>query len=132
VLDGKRIGPSGTVDISCTVENIGDVAGDEVVQLYVADETASIARPVKELAGFARVHLKPGEKKRVCFRLHADQTAFLNRNMEWTVEPGTFFVMIGSSSRDIRLEDSFEIVGEPKAAGYDRAYWSDVRVTDVE
>jgi len=128
-LSDVRIGTAGAVEISCAVENTGTIAGDEVVQLYVADETASLARPVKELAGFARVHLRPGEKKRICFRLHASQTAFLDRKMEWIVEPGMFRVMIGSSSRDIRLEGAFEIVGETTRVAGGREYYAEVRIT---
>lgn len=130
-LSDRRIGPEGELIVSCTVENMGPVSGDEVVQLYLSDELASMARPVKELAGFVRVRLAPGEKKRVAFRLHATQTAFLDRRMEWVVEPGWFRVMIGASSRDIRLSDRFEIIGETTAVGGNREFYCDVQVSEV-
>jgi beta-glucosidase len=91
------------------IKNTGEWAGDEVVQLYINDVFASITRPVKELKGFKRVHLKPGEKKTVTFRVPADQLAFYNKNMERKVEPGVFKVMVGRSSEDILLESEFEV-----------------------
>jgi len=78
------------------------------VQLYIGDVVASVTRPAKELKGFERVVLEDGEEKRVIFKLSLDQLAFYNREMKLVVEPGTFKVMIGSSSEDIRLQDSFE------------------------
>ena len=75
-----------TVQISCAVENTGSCEGDEVVQLYLRDEYASLTRPVKELAGFKRIHLRKGEKKTVCFEVKTDQMAFLDIDMHWKVE----------------------------------------------
>ena len=105
----KRRGKAGKVEVSLTVENIGGCQGDEVVQLYLRDLVASIGRPVKELKGFKRITLKPGERRTVSFALAWQDLSFLNREMQWVVEPGTFRVMIGSSSEDIRLSDSFEV-----------------------
>jgi beta-glucosidase len=79
------------------------MAGDEVVQLYVRDILSSIARPVMELRGFERVHLKPNGSRDVTFRIGSEQLRMLDREMNWVVEPGTFRVMIGTSSKDIRL-----------------------------
>jgi beta-glucosidase len=92
-----------TINISLTVTNTGEAAGDEVVQLYIKDELASVSRPVKELKGFERIHLLPGEKKRITFSLTPEKLSMLNKEMERVVEPGTFRIMIGSSSGDIRL-----------------------------
>jgi beta-glucosidase len=91
------------------VENTGRRAGDEVVQLYLRDPVASMARPVKELKGFQRVTLQAGEKRTVEFTLTRDQLAFWNREMRLVVEPGEFRVMVGSNSQD-GLEAKFEVV----------------------
>lgn len=85
------------------VKNTGTFDGDEVVQLYIRDELSSVAQPVKQLKGFQRVFLKAGEQKEVSFAITPDQLKMLNGDMKWVVEPGTFRVMIGASSRDIRL-----------------------------
>jgi beta-glucosidase len=98
-----EIGPNGSAEIRCTVKNTGSRAGDEVVQLYVRDILASTARPVMELKGFARVHLEPSEQKEVAFRLGPDDLHMLDRDLRWVVEPGTFRIMVGASSKDIRL-----------------------------
>lgn len=110
------------VDISLKVLNNGSVAGDEVVQLYIRDEFASIPRPVKELKGYARLTLQPGETRTVTFHLPADQLAFYDEDLHLILEPGKIDVMIGSSSEDIRLCGSFEIVGEPKIPVKERVF----------
>ncbi len=97
------IDSDGTVRITCTVKNSGQVKGDEVVQLYIHDELASVARPVKELKGFQRISLKPGEKQEVAFMLGPGELSMLNKEMQSVVEPGEFRIMIGASSKDIRL-----------------------------
>ncbi|MEO7997758.1 MAG: glycoside hydrolase family 3 C-terminal domain-containing protein, partial [Gemmatimonadaceae bacterium] len=103
VIDPPTINPNGSVRVRCTVKNIGSRTGDEVVQLYVKDILASVARPVMQLGGFSRIELKPGESREVTFTVGRDQLQMLDRDMHWIVEPGTFRVMIGASSRDIRL-----------------------------
>jgi beta-glucosidase len=90
------VGESATVQVQVT--NTGRRAGDEVVQLYVRDQVSSITRPVKELKGFKRITLRPGETKTAEFALTADHLAFLDANMDWVVEPGTFDVMVGTNS----------------------------------
>jgi len=97
------IAADGHVTIACKVKNTGARAGDEVVQLYVHDELASVARPMMQLEGFRRVHLAPGEETDVSFDVGPDQLKMLDRQMHWVVEPGAFRIMIGGSSRDIRL-----------------------------
>ncbi|MDD3410731.1 MAG: glycoside hydrolase family 3 N-terminal domain-containing protein [Eubacteriales bacterium] len=102
----------GKLTVSCTVKNTGRMDGDEVVQLYVHDAQADdVTRPVKELKGFLRVALKAGEEKHVSFEVDVRQLAFLNRAMEFVVEPGTLEVLIGASSEDIRLSGATELVG---------------------
>jgi len=98
-----EITPAGRATVRCRVTNVGSRAGDEVVQLYVRDVLASVARPVRELKGFARVHLEPGESRTVSFSLSPDELRMLDRDLHWVVEPGVFRVMLGASSVDIRL-----------------------------
>jgi len=97
------------VHISCEVQNVGERAGDEVVQLYVHDLVASVTRPRKELKGFQRITLEPGEKKRLTFALPVELLSYHDRDMNLVVEPGEFTVMIGASSEDIRLEGKLEL-----------------------
>ncbi len=99
----------GEVTVRCTVRNAGAVAGDEVVQLYIVDRLASVVRPYRELKGFLRVPLQPGEAKRVEFSLPADLLAFYDTEMRLVAEPGVFLVQVGSSSAHIRLEGSFHL-----------------------
>ncbi|MGH7697012.1 MAG: glycoside hydrolase family 3 N-terminal domain-containing protein [Gemmatimonadaceae bacterium] len=97
------IDASGRASVTCSVKNTGSAAGDEVVQLYVRDILASTARPVMALKGFARVRLAPGETKDVSFTLTPEHLSMLDANMREVVEPGTFRILLGASSRDIRL-----------------------------
>jgi beta-glucosidase len=110
-LSSTRIRPDGRLTASVEVENTGHRAGDEVVQLYVRDMAASRTRPVKELKGFERVTLKPGEKRRVEFTLTPEHLGFYNREMRFVVEPGMFKVWAGTDSAS-GLEASFEVVEE--------------------
>lgn len=98
------ITPNEKTTITLKVTNTGNRAGDEVVQLYVRDVVSSITTYVKNLAGFERIHLLPGETKEVSFVLDAKQLELLNENMKWVVEPGEFSIMAGASSEDIRQE----------------------------
>lgn len=86
--------------VSVDVTNTGDRAGDEVAQLYIHQRLASVTRPVKELRGFQRVTLRPGEKETVQFRLTPSELELLDRDMHSVVEPGTFDLMIGPNSQD--------------------------------
>ncbi len=89
--------------------NTGGRAGDEVVQLYLNDEISSVTRPVKELKGFQKISLAPGEKKTVRFPLTPDELGFYDQQLVRRVEPGMFHVMVGSSSDRILLQCSFEV-----------------------
>ncbi len=100
----------GAIMITCKLTNTGSTAGDEVVQLYIHDVVASLTRPVKELKGFERVHVEPGESRTVEFRLPAAELAFTGKDMKPIVEPGLFKVMVGNSSEIIALEGEFEIM----------------------
>jgi beta-glucosidase len=99
-----------TVLISCKITNEGPVAGEEVVQLYVRNEVASVSRPVKELKDFQRVKLEAGASATVTFRLTAAQLSLLNEAMQEVTEPGTFRLMVGGSSKDIRLRTVIALV----------------------
>ncbi|MDR6941282.1 glycoside hydrolase family 3 N-terminal domain-containing protein [Mucilaginibacter pocheonensis] len=99
----------GDVQVSFDITNAGSRKGDEVVQLYLKDEVSSVTTYEYDLRGFERINLAPGEKKTVQFTLHPDDLALLDKNMNWTVEPGKFMVMIGSSSVDIKLRKEFEV-----------------------
>jgi beta-glucosidase len=104
--------PAGApIEIGFTVRNAGDRPGAEVAQLYVQDVVASVTRPLRQLAGFARVELAPGEARRVHLTLDASQLAFYDRAMRFAVEPGEFRVRIGASSDDVRLDGSFTYTG---------------------
>jgi len=104
----SSIGLGDSIDIHADVINTGTRAAEEVVQLYVRDLVGDVTRPVKELKGFRRISLKPGERERICFTLHTDELAFYNRKMELVTEPGKFHVWIGGSS-DAELWADFEI-----------------------
>ncbi len=105
----RNVEPGDVILISFTLANIGDREGDEVAQLYIRKAIASVTRPVKELKGFVRITLKPREKRRVIFKLPTEQLAFYNREMKFVIEAGTYHVMVGSSSQDIRLVSEFKV-----------------------
>jgi beta-glucosidase len=103
------IDPGGAVAVTCMVRNTGTRRGDEVVQLYVRDLLASVARPVLALRGFQRVGLEPGQSREVTFSLDRDDLKLLDRDLRWVVEPGAFRVLVGASSKDIRLRGDFSV-----------------------
>jgi beta-glucosidase len=103
-LSKQQIRPGESVEISFPLSNTGSRAGVEIVQLYIRDEYSSVTRPVKELKDFARIKLAPGETQTVKFTLTPDKLGFLDKQMQWTIEPGTFRIMAGASSRDEDLK----------------------------
>jgi len=107
-MSASAIPADGQLCLSLQVKNCGERAGDEVVQLYVRYPNSKVTRPVKELRGFQRVSLAPGESKAVTFTLEASQLAYYGES-GFVVEPGTVQVLIGSSSADIRLTGEFQI-----------------------
>jgi beta-xylosidase len=119
-LSHDAVPTDGEVEISCVVTNTGTRRGAEVVQLYLHDPVASVARPERQLAGFARVELDAGESTRVAFRLHADRTSFTGIGGRRVVEPGVVEVLVGSSSEDVRLTGDFRLVGSAREVGHDR------------
>lgn len=105
----NTIAPNENVVVSCSVKNRGEVSGEEVIQLYIRDELASVSRPIKELKGFQRIALKPGEQQTVSFELTPETFTMLNKEMERVVEPGDFRIMLGTSSKDIRLRGILKV-----------------------
>ena len=97
-----------TLTVSLMVKNTGRMDGDEIVQLYLHDPVASVEREVKSLKGFERVSLKAGESREVRFKIDKNDLSFYDTPLKrWVAEPGQFDVLIGSSSRDIRLTQHF-------------------------
>ena len=128
-LDKEQAGLDEILQIAFDVKNTGSVAGDEVVQLYTSDEYAAFPRPVKELRGFARVHLLPGERKSVRFDLPVNMLAYYGEGLKLVLEPGTVKVLVGSSSEDIRLQSAFEVIGGTNQIVKDRVLDCPVTVT---
>jgi len=110
VLSADTIARDETLSVSAMVTNTGDVAGAEVVQLYIRDLVASVVRPVKELKGFTKIYLEPGEQQMVQFTLGPRELEFFNQDKQWVVEPGVFNVWVGWNS-DEGLEGSFVVSG---------------------
>lgn len=97
-------------EVSLKITNTGKYDGEEIVQLYLRDLVASISRPVSELKDFNKIFLKAGESKIIKFVIDKEKLSFYNNELEWNAEPGEFELMIGASSRDIRLRDKFELI----------------------
>jgi len=122
----KEIGPNSNIAISIDVK-MWEMEGDDVVQLYVSKTFSSVARPVKELKGFAKIHLKPGEKRRVKFILPTEALAFYDSFMRLVVEKGEYQLLIGNSSENIILRDIFRIK-ETKPIVERRIFLSNVQI----
>ena len=102
---------NGTLSVSVDVTNTGDVAGKEVIQLYIGDNEASVARPVKELKGFRKIALEPGQKQTVTFEITPEMLKFFDADKhEWVLEKGKFTAFIGAASDDIRTQVEFEVI----------------------
>jgi beta-glucosidase len=113
-VSGGPLREGGSVTVSCTVSNVGDRPGAEGVQAYLADVEARVDRPPKELRGFEKVHLDPGETTTVDLAFDGRDAAFYDVDRgEWVVEPGEFEVLVGRSARDVRLREGFQAVGDP-------------------
>ena len=109
-ISSKTIAADGTIEVSINVKNTGSVAGKEIVQLYIGDDKASVVRPAKELKGFKKVSLNPGETKTVKFTISANDLKFYDETKgEWIAEPGTFKAYIGASSADIKAALPFKL-----------------------
>lgn len=104
-ISPRVITPNQTAEVRCRVTNTGSRAGDEVVQLYTRDLLSSVTTYEKNLAGFERIHLQPGESKEVIFTIDRKALELLDINNQWVVEPGDFAILVGASSEDIRLSN---------------------------
>ncbi|MFH6995199.1 glycoside hydrolase family 3 N-terminal domain-containing protein [Flavobacterium sp. FlaQc-48] len=109
-LSSVKIKSNETIKVSFQLSNVGKVAGEEVVQLYLKDKFGSVVRPVLELRDFQKVKLNAGESKTIEFTIDKEKLSFYNNKLEWTAEPGDFEVMIGASSADIKLKADFELL----------------------
>ncbi|MDE7199192.1 MAG: glycoside hydrolase family 3 C-terminal domain-containing protein, partial [Lachnospiraceae bacterium] len=123
-IDRTEVVAKDIMNISVTVENTGNVAGDEVVQLYFTDQTASMVRPTMELAGFKRISLEPREKKEVIFQMKVSQMAFLDRDNRWVVEKGAVTFSIGSSCADIRQRLHAEVTESAQVDERTRGFYA--------
>jgi beta-glucosidase len=108
-LNTPKIKATDKIEISVDVENVGTRKGEEVVQLYIQDVVGSMTRPVKELKGFQKITLMPGERKTVRFNIGSDHLSFYNREMKWVVEPGTFIASVGGNSVET-INTKFEVI----------------------
>jgi beta-xylosidase len=129
VMGREAVPTDGAVDIAVTVTNTGERAGDEVVQLYLHDVQAQVTRPVRQLAGFARLALASGASQRVTFHLHADRTAFTGLDLRRVVEPGEIEVHVGRSVADTPCSARFTLTGPARVVGHDRALTTPVTLT---
>lgn len=127
-LDRQEATAGESIAIRCSIRNTGAARGEEVVQLYVCDTYASLPRPVKELKGYTRLALEPGETRTITFHLPVDMLAFYDDTQNLILEPGSIVIMLGSSSEDIRLRESLEIVGPKRMAVANRLFQCPVDV----
>ena len=109
-LSQNKIKSNETIAVSVTITNSGKIAGEEVVQLYLRDKVGSVVRSIIELKDFQKIKLNAGESKTIQFFIGKEKLSFYNAALQWIAEPGDFDLMIGSSSADIRLKDSFELL----------------------
>lgn len=125
-IKNRELTAKDELEVTIYITNIGNCAGDEVVQLYICDPYASMVRPVQELAGFYRVHLACGETKQLRFVMKMGQFAFLNEDMKWKVEKGDLEVMVGASSVDIRLREKIHVIKDGFVDGRNRGFFAEV------
>jgi hypothetical protein len=130
-ISDAEVPTDGAFTVSVRVRNTGPREGDEVVQLYLHDVVAQVARPVKQLAGFARVGLASGDGVDVRFRVHADRTAYTNRELERIVEPGDIEVMVGTSAADLPCRGRVRLTGTLRVVGHDRQLITPVELSPV-
>ncbi|MFA6456395.1 MAG: glycoside hydrolase family 3 N-terminal domain-containing protein [Bacteroidota bacterium] len=109
-LNKKNMTAGEQIEVSVTITNTGKYNGEEIVQLYLRDNVGSIVRPVKELKDFKKIQLRAGESKTVQFIIDKEKLSFYNQQLQWGAEPGEFDVMVGASSEDIRLRETFEFI----------------------
>jgi beta-glucosidase len=109
-LSSETIKKGDSVEVSIEITNTGKIFGEEVVQLYVGDDVSSVSRPMKELKGFKKIGLQPGEKQKIVLTLSPSDLSFYNQDMKWVLEPGTFTIMVGASSEDIKFSKKLNVI----------------------
>ena len=127
-IDRSAVKAGGSVAVSLDVTNTGDRTGDEVVQLYVRHRDATVTRPVKELKGFKRITLQPGERKAVTFTLYTHQLGIYDEAMQFVVQPGLVEVMVGNAFNHLPLTGVFEIPGQTTDISDDKVFFRDVNI----
>jgi beta-glucosidase-like glycosyl hydrolase len=130
-ISDTEVPTDGEFTVSARVRNTGGRAGDEVVQLYLHDLIARVTRPVRQLTGFARVRLEPGEATQVRFRVHADRTAYTDRDLTLVVEPGDLEVFVGTSAQDLPCTGKVRLTGAARTVGPGRRLTTPVDVSPV-
>ncbi|PRX67337.1 beta-glucosidase-like glycosyl hydrolase [Nonomuraea fuscirosea] len=127
-ISDTEVPTDGEFTVSLAVRNTGGRAGEEVVQLYLRDVVAQVTRPVRQLTGYARVRLEPGESTRVSFGVHADRTAFTGRDLRRVVEPGDIEVLAGTSAADLPCRGTVRLTGPARHVGHDRRLVTTVEI----
>ena len=127
-VSAEEISTDSSVEVSVVVTNTGERAGDEVVQVYLHDPVARVARPVRQLIGFARVHLEPGAAAEVTFDVHADRTAYTDAGLDRIVEAGEVQLLVGTSASDEQARLPVQLTGATRIVGHDRRLDTPVRV----
>lgn len=124
VLKDKEIAKNQEVRLTFMIENTGDVAGDEIVQIYIRDRYASVVRPNMELVGFKRISLGVGEAKKIAVSFNTGQISYLGEDYQWILEAGDIDILVGASSNDIRLTDTLCIENDLQADGKTRGFYA--------
>ena len=124
----EEIGTDQAVELSVIVTNTGDRTGDEVVQVYLHDPVARVARPLRQLIGFARVHLDAGSSAELAFDIHADRTAYTDASLNRIVEAGKVHFLVGTSAADERARVPVQLRGATRIVGHDRRLDTPVRI----
>ena len=127
-IDQSEVKVGGKIAVSLDVTNTGDRTGDEVIQLYMRHRDATVTRPAKELKGFKRITLHPGERKTVTFTLHTHQLGFCDETMQVVVQPGLIEVMVGNASNHLPLTGMFEIAGQTTDISGGKVFFGDVNI----
>jgi beta-glucosidase len=125
-ISENQISSNGKITVSCRVTNTGERYGDEIIQMYFRDKLASVVRPNKELAGFKRISLEPGESREVTFTFAADQTAFVGLEGQWKVEAGEIELLLGDSSENLTIAGTVMILDTKILENSQRTYYSTV------
>jgi len=131
VVDKDEFAAGEQICLSVDLANVGERAGDEVIQVYGRDLASSVTRPVKQLVGFKRVSLAPQETKRLTFSIHANQFGFYNQAMDFVLEPGEIELMVGTSSADIAHQVVVNITGEEIILGENKVFSSGVEISSL-